>query len=293
MPKTDHSDPDSETVPPRLTSSKALPAPPKMASPAGTKAGSEVTLVTATPAQTQLTVSLGRSWNADGTPKTNMPSAARGAMVEAIPIEVVGAFDYASLPAETAGNLQSCAARIRKQVTDMAHSIILIGHFLTLAKQVLAHGQFIRWVVAECGFSVSSAENYIRVCEFTAHDGRFATVTILPPATLYLISAKNAPHEIVQAVVARAASGVPVPAAEVKRMLREFKARNRKETQGKGRRGQAKNEIAHANAQAILKRFGRDGAVFLLGIRDDIAETLTVLEQELGTPGGPDQRAAA
>jgi hypothetical protein len=114
----------------------------------------------------------------------------------------------------------------------------------------------------------------------------------LPPATLYLISARNAPPEIVQAVVARAAGGVPVPAAEVKRMFREFKARNRKETRGKGRRGQAKNEIAHANAQAIMERFGRDGAVFLLGIRD-IAETLTALEQELSMPGGPDQRAAA
>jgi hypothetical protein len=42
-----------------------------------------------------------------------------------------------------------------------------------------------------------------------------------------------------------------------------------------------------------MKRFGRDGAVFLLGIRDDIRETLTFLEQELGGSDGPNQRAAA
>jgi hypothetical protein len=208
-------------------------------------------------------------------------------------LEVVGTFDYGSLPPEIAEALHGHTRRIRDQVRATTGAVIVIGYLLLAAKQMLAHGQFMHWVVAECGFSVSSAENYIRVCEFTKHDDRFPTVTILPPATLYLISAKNAPPEVVQAVVARAAGGVPVPAAEVKRMFREFKNRNREETQSKGRRGQAKNEIAKANAQAIVKRFGRDGAVFLLGIRDDISETLTFLEQELGVSDGPNQRAAA
>jgi hypothetical protein len=44
-----------------MTRSKALPASPKIAFPAGTKAGSEVTLVTATPAQSRLTESLRHS----------------------------------------------------------------------------------------------------------------------------------------------------------------------------------------------------------------------------------------
>jgi hypothetical protein len=208
-------------------------------------------------------------------------------------LEVVGTFDYGSLSPEIAEVLRVHADRIRDQVKSSTGAIIVIGYLLTLVKQMLAHGQFIHWVAAECGFSVSSAENYMRVCEFTKHGDRFATVAILPPATLYLISAKNAPPEVVQAVLARAAGGVPVPAAEVKRMFREFKNQNRKETQSKGRRGQAKNEIAKANAQGIMKRFGRDGAVFLLGIRDDIRETLTFLEQELGVSQGPNQRAAA
>jgi hypothetical protein len=108
---------------------------------------------------------------------------------------------------------------------------------------------------------------------------------------VYRLSAKSAPPEVVNDVLARAASGERVSDAEGNRMFREFKNRNRKETQSKGRRGQAKNEIARANAQAIMKRFARDGAVFLLGIRDDIRETLTFLEQELGVSAGPNQRA--
>jgi hypothetical protein len=241
------------------------------------------------PARSQLTVPLDGFPNPDRNPKTTMLATEPPAAVAAIPVKVAS-FDYGSLSPEIAEVLRVHTGRIRDQVKSTTGAIIVIGHLLTMVKRMLEHGQFIRWVVAECGFSISSAENYIRVCEFAAHADRFATVTILQPATLYLISARNAPPEIVQAVVARAAGGVPVPAAEVKRMFREFKAR--KETQGKGRRGQAKNEIAQANAQAIMERFGRDGAVFLLGIRD-IAETLTALEQELSMPGGPDQRAAA
>src|SRR5580704_8323685 len=48
MLNTNHSDPDSENAPPGLTSSEAPPFPPKIAFPALTKAGSEVTLETAT-----------------------------------------------------------------------------------------------------------------------------------------------------------------------------------------------------------------------------------------------------
>jgi hypothetical protein len=58
---------------------------------------------------------------------------------------------------------------------------------------------------------LGSAEIYMRVREFTAHDNRFVTVRILPLTTLYLISAKNAPPEVVEAVLARAKRGEPVP----------------------------------------------------------------------------------
>jgi hypothetical protein len=255
-----------------------------------TKAGSEVPLVTATPAQSQLTGSLSGSCNAGGTPKTNLSAGEPGALVKTIPIEVVRTtFDYGSLSPEFAEALRGHTRRIRDQVRATTGAIILVGYHLLAAKQMLGHGQFIHWLKTECGFSVSSAENYIRVCEFTEHDDRFPTVTILPPATLYLISAKNAPPEVVQAVVARAAGGEPVPAAEVKRMFRDFKSRNRKETQSK-RREQAKKAIAKANAQAIVKQFGRDGAVFLLGMRDNILETLSFLDQEIGVSHRLNQR---
>jgi hypothetical protein len=44
---------------------------------------------------------------------------------------------------------------------------------------------------------------------------------------------------------------------------------------------QEKKETLNANVRIILDRFGLDGACFLLGIRDDIIETLSMLEKEI------------
>jgi hypothetical protein len=137
----------------------------------------------------------------------------------------IGAFDYGSLPPEIAEDLRLDAGRIR-DFRDVTGGVHVIGWLLTWAKEALSHGQFIGWVRAECGFNIRTAENYIRGSKFIESTDS-QSVAILPPGTLYLISAKNAPPEIVEAVLARAAGGEPVPAAEVKRMLREFKDRNR------------------------------------------------------------------
>jgi hypothetical protein len=196
----------------------------------------------------------------------------------------IGAFDYGSLPPEIAEDLRLDAGRIR-DFRDVTGGVHVIGWLLTWAKEALSHGQFIGWVRAECGFSIRTAENYIRGSRFIESTDS-QSVAILPPGTLYLISAKNAPPEIVEAVLARAAGGEPVPATEVKRMLREFKDRNRQETQNNRRRertscepGQVRHEIARANAQLIIEKFGRDGAALLVGMRQDLPETLSYLEQ--------------
>jgi hypothetical protein len=158
-----------------------------------------------------------------------------------------------------------------------------------------ADGQFVQWVEAEFGFSIRTAENYMRAARFS--EDKCEAIALLPPAALYRISAKNAPSELVQEVVARAASGAIVSDTDVIQMFREYALKRR--AAGTGGESNAKDErascayeeptreIAKANVQDILKRFGRDGAAFLLGIRPNILETLSVLEQEInGLDGG-------
>jgi hypothetical protein len=117
-----------------------------------------------------------------------------------------------------------------------------IGVHLYGAKLTLRHGQFIEWVESECGSSLRAAENYVPASAFAAD--KSAAVANLSPTTVYRLSAKSGPREVVNDVLTCAASGERVSDAEVNRVFRGFKNRNRNETQGKGRRGQAKDETA-------------------------------------------------
>jgi Protein of unknown function (DUF3102) len=222
------------------------------------------------------------------------------ATVTAIPIKVRrAAFNYASLGSDDAEFLRRRATSIRQGIKSTVEAICDIGVQLCGAKQMLGHGQFVQWVELECGFSIRSAQNYIRASVFAAD--KYATVALLPPATVYRLSAKSAPPDVVAEVLARAANGERVSDVEVIRMLKERKRLASRETENKGRRaglprgeasstrGDANNAIARANARALMSKFGRSGSVVLLGMRENILETLSFLEQEINASIAPDE----
>jgi hypothetical protein len=199
--------------------------------------------------------------------------------------EVARGFDYGSLPPEIADALREQTARIRHQVKATATAIVWIGRDLTAVKQMLGHGQFVRWVESECGFSGRSAQNYMRTAEFL--EGKSATIALLPLATLYRLSAKNAPPEVVAAVIDRAARG-EISEADVIRIFAEYNNLKRA-----ARKDREAKECVKANVEEILKRFGPDGAAFLLRIRKDLFATLSLLEREISTSAAPDRGGTA
>jgi DUF3102 family protein len=196
------------------------------------------------------------------------------------------AFDYGSLSPEIAKALREKTDRIRQSVKHMNTSIVWIGRDLLAVKQMLEHGQFVHWVAKECGFGIRTAQNYKRAAEFL--EGKSATVALLPPATLYRLSAKNVPPEVVDAVINRAAGG-EISEADVVRIFGEYNNLKR----GAARKEREAKECVKANVQEILKRFGPDGAAFLLGIRKDLFATLSLLEREISTSAAPDQGGTA
>ena len=196
------------------------------------------------------------------------------------------AFDYGALSPKIAEALREHTARIRHQVKATTTAIVWIGRDLMAVKQMLGHGQFVRWVESECGFSARTAQNYLRAAEFL--EGKSATVALLSPATLYRLSAKNAPPEVVDAVINRAADG-EISEADVARIFGEYNNLKRRAT----RKEREAKECVKANVQEILRRFGPDGAAFLLGIRKDLFATLSLLEREISTSAGPDQGGTA
>ena len=146
---------------------------------------------------------------------------------------------------------------------------------------------------AECGFGTRSAQKYMRVAKFV--DDKCAFGALLAPASLYLVSAKNAPPEIVNEVVARAANGTMISDADVVRMFKEFnhlkrqtanltKAKREQADQPASAREQDKEKIAKSNALVLARKLGRENSVFLLGKREHIVETLAYLQQEIANP---------
>src|ERR1700722_8233103 len=93
-----------------------------------------------------------------------------------------GRFDYDSVPAELVAPLQKQGSRIREHVRAGARVIFEIGRDLLAVKRQLPHGQFGDWVVAECGFSHSTACNYMKAAELanSLPADKFATVGNLP-----------------------------------------------------------------------------------------------------------------
>jgi hypothetical protein len=269
-----------------------------------TEIGSEPTLAeTRSSARGQLTVPLQQSFDPDSNQRLLAPVAEPPATVAAIPIKVGrAAFDYASLAADDAEFLRKWATRIRQGIKSTVEAICDIGVQLCGAKQMLGHGQFIQWVESEFGFSPRSAQNYMRASEFASD--KCATVAFLTPAVVYRLAAPTAPPEVVSEVLARAANGERVSHAEVVQMLRAAKERTRlagrkpktrdaaprpPHGEALSGRGDTYGAIAKANARVLLDKFGRSGAVLLLGMQENIVETLAVLAQEIDASNGPSE----
>ncbi len=149
-------------------------------------------------------------------------------VVDVISAEV---FNYRSVDDSTAKQLRLQADRIRSAVTRTTASIIEIGVELGAVKKRLEHGAFTRWVEVECGFTIRSAENYIRAAEFA--DGKNEFVSLLQPTTLYKLSAKSAPPEIVGRVLEQSKSGTPLATPVVDAMLADARHTVRDEARRK------------------------------------------------------------
>jgi hypothetical protein len=208
-------------------------------------------------------------------------------------------FDYGALAPNVARALRQQAARIRQRSTAVAVAVIETGHdLLAVQQQLKDRRQFCEWVIAECGFSRSSAYNYINASRLT---DQFPTVGHLHPRTLYKLGAKSTPPEIVEEVVARASGGAAVPYVDVARMLDEARFqkretdRKRREKERRARMPKRRreeleareaaaekersqlNNAAEAVARKLVSRFGPECVAYLQGVRRDLHRALDVL----------------
>jgi hypothetical protein len=133
-------------------------------------------------------------------------------------------FDYASVPSSVAKFLKSQATRIRQYT---GKTIIQIGKDLIAAKRYLSHGQFLIWVEREVGIPARTAQAYMQAAQWASD--KHATVALLPPSLLYVLSSPSTPKEFAEDILKRAEAGERMMLTTIRAELRTLQSKKREE----------------------------------------------------------------
>lgn len=115
--------------------------------------------------------------------------------------------------------LKEIASRIRDRTKRTATDIIETGRDLIAVKAKLGHGEFAAWLDQEFGWSVRSAQNYMRAADFI--QGKNEIIAYLPPSTIYTLAARSTPQAVRDKIVADAEDGRRVDARSVQKLVRD------------------------------------------------------------------------
>jgi hypothetical protein len=180
-----------------------------------------------------------------------------------------GTFDYSALDADTADLARQAAERIRGHHRAVTEIIIRIGVDLIGVKERLkksvGYGQFERWIDAEFGMTIRTAQNYMNAA--AAFEGKSETVSYLPSRTVYALSSRSVPAAIRNEVVSRSERGDRLPVSDINDMVANARSRARmgraeaKRTAGRrASRAAAKAHLERERAGAAQEREERIAA---------------------------------
>ena len=129
-------------------------------------------------------------------------------------------FDYATVSDPLRRELVEDAAYIRGHQERVNEGVIAVGERLLIVKAKLPHGQFLRWVEAECGYSERSANDYMNIAkEFSQNPHRGADLSMRAQR---LLAAPSTPQAVKDIAYQRLDEGKAVTAAEIERLKREL-----------------------------------------------------------------------
>lgn len=148
-------------------------------------------------------------------------------------LRLVHADDDANVCVQTL-DLEALANRIRERVRNTTESIIGIGEDLEAAREHVGHGAFLGWIAREFRMSARTAQRYM--CAAALAAGKYDTVTLLPPSTVYLLAARSTPEEIRADVFDAVKAGRPVDHRDIERRVRTARSEIAKTKKRKARR---------------------------------------------------------
>jgi Protein of unknown function (DUF3102) len=171
-------------------------------------------------------------------------------------------FNYAALSGDDAQLARDTAQKLRNWQRRTAAAIIDIGSDLLRVKAVLGHGHYTSWLAAEFPHDKRTAQLFMQVAARLT--GKSETVSHLPAKTLYRLTAKSTPDNVVADVIAACEHGAESDAVEKKlddireakrqdemRLLREKRLRRLTKKQREERKNQER-ERAQAEERAVV-----------------------------------------
>lgn len=199
--------------------------------------------------------------------------------------------------------LRASADKIRALVKTTVAAVVDAGNELIVVKEKVGHGNFKAWIESECGFSHSTALNYMRAAEFAKT--KIATITLLNPRSVYMLAAPTAPKAAVAEIEARLSTGesfsdrkiadvldqarYDLRQVEQMRRLEKLPAKKKKQRdERKLHEEQRKKEEAERvakTASALIDGLGTDKCRILVDTLDDglIAwEVMNELRRQIG-----------
>src|SRR3954469_19260538 len=132
--------------------------------------------------------------------------------------EAVG-FNYGAVDERTADLARKAAARIRPSLRAHSKVRFEIGRELCNIKKTVPHGLFEPWIQAEFGWSVRTAQRYMRLVEVFGAKGD--SLSLMTTSTLHQLAARSTPSRVRSAVLGRVEAGETLKEGEISALIRE------------------------------------------------------------------------
>jgi hypothetical protein len=129
-------------------------------------------------------------------------------------------FNYSVLDNQTAALARETAERIRRH----EKATVEIGTALLHLKKSLGHGNFLKWIGYEFGWSARTAQRYMMVAE--AFAGKYDIVSDLPSPIVYKLAAPSTPAPLRQQIVERIEGGELFTHAQINSLISNGQARH-------------------------------------------------------------------
>lgn len=134
-------------------------------------------------------------------------------------------YDYEQLPKAHREQIKRSALTIKPRLKRAAEDIFVIGRELSAIKENFPHGEYGRWLDIEFGLSDRMAQRFVNV--YARLGIKSDKLSVLPPSTLYMLSAKSTPDEAIQEIAKQIEVQGRLSVAYVEQAIADAKSRTK------------------------------------------------------------------